>query len=147
MDDIIDTLIGQNTKIKGDIKFSGSIRIVGFFEGNLNSENGTVIIGEHAKVQADINTKVAIIKGTVNGNINAKVNVEVFVPAKITGNIKSPNIAMESGVIFNGKCKMDKRNRIKTIARNTPEKIVPTTTKKDEKTLLKSLTNVFSQAK
>ena len=32
MDDIIDTLIGQNTKIKGDIEFSGSIRIVGFFE-------------------------------------------------------------------------------------------------------------------
>ncbi|MGW8324933.1 MAG: bactofilin family protein [Desulfobacterales bacterium] len=49
---------------------------------------------------------IAIIMGRVNGKINARKRVEVYPPGRIEGDIQSPAVLIESGVIFNGNCSM-----------------------------------------
>ena len=106
--DHISTLLGVGTAIEGTLAFKDTIRLDGSVNGKVISEKGTVIIGERATVDAAIRVGSAVVKGTVNGHIQAADRIEVYPPAKITGDIQAPVIAIESGVVFNGKCSMAK---------------------------------------
>jgi cytoskeletal protein CcmA (bactofilin family) len=48
-----------------------------------------------------------VIEGTVHGNIHAKRSVEIHTPAKVRGNITTPSLYIEKGVIFDGSCQME----------------------------------------
>lgn len=106
--DHISTLLGVGTAIEGTLAFKDTIRLDGAVNGKIISEKGTVVIGERAVVEAQIRVGTAIIKGTVNGHIQAVDRIEVYPPAKITGDIQAPVVAIETGVFFNGKCSMAK---------------------------------------
>jgi len=110
--DHISTLLGVGTAIEGTLAFKDTIRLDGSVNGKIVSEKGTVIIGERATVDAQIRVGAAIVKGTVNGHIQAVDRIEVFPPAKITGDIQAPAIAIETGVVFNGNCSMAKPDPI-----------------------------------
>lgn len=105
----VTTFIGSNDRIEGAINFEGTIRLDGNIKGKINSQRGTVIIGEKSIVDADLDVDVAIIMGRVNGLIKAKSRVEVYPPAKINGDIYSPVVVLDAGVSFNGKCEMKKK--------------------------------------
>ena len=106
--DHISTLLGVGTAIEGTLAFKDTIRLDGAVSGKIFSEKGTVVIGERAVVEAQIRVGTAIIKGTVNGHIQAVDRIEVYPPAKISGDIQAPVVAIETGVFFNGKCSMAK---------------------------------------
>lgn len=106
--DHISTLLGVGTAIEGTLAFKDTIRLDGTVNGKIISERGTVIIGERAVVEAQIQVGTAIIKGTVNGHIRATERIDVYPPAKITGDLQAPLVAIESGVRFNGNCTMAK---------------------------------------
>ncbi len=103
----ITTFIGSEAKISGIIEFQGSIRVDGEIEGEIRSKNGRVIIGENAVINADINVDTAIIMGKVNGTIMAGERIEVYPPSQLVGDIRSPIISIDAGVMFNGKCVME----------------------------------------
>lgn len=124
--DHISTLLGVGTTIEGTLAFKDTIRLDGAVNGKIISEKGTVVIGERAVVEAQIRVGTAIIKGTVNGHIQAVDRIEVYPPAKITGDIQAPVVAIETGVIFNGKCSMAKLDPL-------PEKTVQPKEKQIEK--------------
>lgn len=105
----VNTIVGKDTSFEGTIEFSGSIRVDGRVSGNINSDSGTVIIGESAKVEADIQVSIAIIRGDVTGKIDAADRIEVYPPARIDGNIVAPVISIDTGVVFNGNCEMTAR--------------------------------------
>ena len=102
----ISTLLGRDTVIEGTLAFTETIRIDGRIKGKLTSTQGTLIVGEHASIDADIAVAVAIIHGTVNGHVVAKQRAEVHAPAKVKGDITAPTVTIDSGVTFNGNCKM-----------------------------------------
>jgi cytoskeletal protein CcmA (bactofilin family) len=102
----ITTFLGEDASIEGMIDFKGTIRLDGKFKGKINSENGTVIIGEKAVINADINVDVAIIMGKVNGIVDAKDRIEVYPPGSVVGDIQAPVISIDAGVKFNGNCAM-----------------------------------------
>jgi len=104
--DAIAMLLGPGTTIEGTIEFRNIIRLEGNVNGNIYSTNGTVIIGERAVVNGEIRVNIAIIMGRVNGKINARKRIEVYPPGRIKGDIQSPEVLFESGVIFNGNCTM-----------------------------------------
>ena len=110
--DHISTLLGVGTAIDGTLAFKDTIRLDGRVSGKIVSEKGTVIIGERATVDAQIRVGAAIVKGTVNGHIQAVDRIEVYPPARITGDIQAPVVAIETGVIFNGNCSMAKPDPI-----------------------------------
>jgi cytoskeletal protein CcmA (bactofilin family) len=103
---VITMLLGPETTIEGTIEFKNTVRLEGNVIGKIYSTDGKLIIGETAVVNGEIMVNVAIIMGRVNGKINAGKRVEVYPPGRIEGDIQSPAVLIESGVIFNGNCSM-----------------------------------------
>lgn len=105
---MVSTYLGVNARIEGTIDFKDTIRLDGNVKGNVISAKGTVVIGENATIDANIEVGVAIIKGKVNGSVKARNRIEITPPARITGNIQAPVISINSGVVFNGNSFMGK---------------------------------------
>lgn len=106
----INAFLGKETDFNGKLSFSGTIRIDGFFKGEIHTE-GAVIVGETAVVQTDIHTSHIVIKGEVRGNIFASNRIEMLAPCKVIGNIRTPSLSMEEGAYFKGNCHMKDGNR------------------------------------
>jgi cytoskeletal protein CcmA (bactofilin family) len=106
--DHISTLLGMGTSIEGTLVFQDTIRLDGKLVGKILSEKGTLIVGERAVIEAEIQVGTAVISGTVDGQIKAAERIDVHAPAKITGDIQAPVVSIETGVGFNGKCTMTK---------------------------------------
>ncbi len=100
----LDTLLGKNTKIKGDISFSGVLVLDGSVDGSLiGSKNDDILtINESGLVAGKIEVANIIINGTVKGDIIASGKIEVASKASIEGNVYYKNIEMETGSKING---------------------------------------------
>jgi cytoskeletal protein CcmA (bactofilin family) len=103
----ITALLGRGTRFEGKLFFEGRVRIDGSFKGEIRSED-TLIIGDGAEVQAEIDVATVIVRGgAVHGNVRAKTAIEIHAPGKLVGNIQSPSLFIERGVEFQGSCQMD----------------------------------------
>jgi cytoskeletal protein CcmA (bactofilin family) len=102
----ISTLLGKDTLFEGTLTFKETIRVDGRIRGKLISADGTAIIGESAVLDADLEVAVAILRGKINGQVQASQRIEIYAPAEVHGDIIAPVIAIDSGVVFNGKCNM-----------------------------------------
>ncbi len=103
--DEMNAFLGEGTKFEGKLSFTGIVRLDGRFKGEIFSE-GTLIVGDSALIEADINIAEIIISGEVRGNIVAGSRIEIHAPGKVFGNIVSPVVIIDEGVIFEGNCKM-----------------------------------------
>ncbi|MBN1770127.1 MAG: polymer-forming cytoskeletal protein [Deltaproteobacteria bacterium] len=102
----ITALLGHGTDFAGKLTFEGTVRIDGRFHGEIFTAH-TLIIGEGAEVQAEIEAGTLIIKGgTVVGNVRARELVELHAPGRLFGNIESPSLFIGRGVQFDGRCQM-----------------------------------------
>ena len=101
----INAFLGKDTEFEGIFSFTGAVRIDGKFAGEINS-GGTLIVGETATITSRIHVADIIISGEVNGDIFAENKIEINVPGKLFGNIQTPKLIIEEGVIFEGNCKM-----------------------------------------
>ncbi len=101
----INAFLGKDTEFEGKFSFTGAVRIDGKFAGEINS-GGTLIVGETATITSWIHVADIIISGEVNGDIFAENKIEINVPGKLFGNIQTPKLIIEEGVIFEGNCKM-----------------------------------------
>ena len=101
----IKAFLGEGTDFKGILTFEGTVRVDGKLEGEVYTKD-TLIVGESAVVAAEINVHTIVISGVVKGNINATGKIEVHRPGKLFGNVKTPSLYIEEGVIFEGNCAM-----------------------------------------
>jgi cytoskeletal protein CcmA (bactofilin family) len=101
----INAFVGAGVEFKGTISYTGTVRIDGFLEGEIRTD-GTLLIGEEAVIQAKISAGKIVCKGKITGDVVATEGVKLHVPAVITGSIKTPELSMEAGVIFNGGLEM-----------------------------------------
>src|SRR3954466_13444292 len=102
----INTLLGRGSSFDGKLTFEGTVRIDGKLSGEIFSDD-VLVIGEGAEISAEIDVGVIIVEGNVHGNIRAKKAVELHAPARIKGNIETPSLYIDKGVIFEGHCKME----------------------------------------
>ena len=98
--------VGSGTVMTGEANFKAMLRVDGQLSGRVNSETGTLIVGSHGQVDANIEVAIATIHGTVNGDIIASQRLELGRAAKVNGNIQTPSLMIEQGAIFEGSCKM-----------------------------------------
>ncbi|ODN68177.1 MULTISPECIES: bactofilin family protein [Methylophaga] len=99
----IDTLIGENTHIKGDIHFSGGLRIDGVITGNITADEGEaalLTLSEKGRIEGEIRVPFQLINGDVKGHIYSSEHVELAAKARINGNVfyKLLEVAMGSEV-------------------------------------------------
>ena len=104
--DAISTFIGTKSNIEGNLTFEGTVRVDGRLKGKITSSEGTLIVGEPARIEAGIDVGLAVIMGEVAGTVHAKKRIEIYKPARVTGDLQSPVISMDVGVTFNGNCTM-----------------------------------------
>jgi len=102
----VTTLLGRGSEFEGKLSFEGTVRIDGKLTGEIFTDD-VLIIGEGADVKAEINVGSIVIEGSVQGNITAKRSVELHTPGKVRGNITTPSLYIEKGVIFDGNCQME----------------------------------------
>ncbi len=98
-------VLEQGCDFEGKLCFQGTIRINGTFKGQIFTPD-TLVIGEHAKVQAEVEAGVVVINGEFQGNLKAKHRVEIHLPAIFKGDIMTPSLSVDEGVIFEGSSRM-----------------------------------------
>lgn len=104
--DKIDTLIGPNTEINGDVNFSGGLRVDGKLTGNISakdaSDSSLLTISEQAEISGNVTVPHVVINGIVNGNVSSAGKVLLQSKAKIVGDVYYSTIEMELGATVNG---------------------------------------------
>src|SRR3989338_5120536 len=102
-------VIDQGCEFEGKLCFHGTVRINGMFRGQIFTPD-TLIIGEGARVQGEIDAGVVVMSGEVNGNIRAKHRVEIHRPATFKGEITTPSLSVDEGVIFEGSSRRSEKH-------------------------------------
>jgi cytoskeletal protein CcmA (bactofilin family) len=102
----LNALLGRGSEFDGKLSFEGTVRIDGKFTGTIVS-NDVLVVGEGAKIAAEITCGTIIVHGEINGNNKAKTTVELHHPARVRGNIETPMLMIEKGVMFEGQTKME----------------------------------------
>ncbi|PWT87345.1 MAG: polymer-forming cytoskeletal protein [Proteobacteria bacterium] len=97
--------IDQGVTLEGTLQITGTFRIDGNVKGNIISEQ-TVVLGERAKVEGQIEGNRVVISGRFDGVIFAKGRVEIQAKGVVTGEVHSPCMVIDPGGIFDGRCHM-----------------------------------------
>jgi cytoskeletal protein CcmA (bactofilin family) len=106
-DNDLSAYIDEASEIEGKYTFSGTVMLNGKFTGEIFS-NDTLIIGDKAVINATVRAGVVLVSGEVVGNIVAGERVELRGHARVSGDIESPVVVVEEGVVFEGRCRMNK---------------------------------------
>jgi cytoskeletal protein CcmA (bactofilin family) len=95
----------KGVRLEGKLESPGTLRIDSHVKGTLASE-GTLILGEHSRVDGELSANAVIIAGRFDGLIYARDRVEIQAKAIVTGEIRTPCLIIEPSAIFDGRCIM-----------------------------------------
>jgi len=109
LEEEIKTVLGAQTVFRGTLRFRDSLKILGRCEGRIESP-GALIIGKGAEVFAEIKVGSVVIAGTVKGNVEATVQTEISATGKLIGNLRTAQLKVEDGTVFEGKVEMLKNS-------------------------------------
>lgn len=116
----LDTLVGRDVVVEGVLKSEGDTQINGQFKGEIIM-TGDLIIGEHAKVKAEIEATNIYVAGEVEGNISAKEKLEILETGRVNGNVTSQALSIEPGGILKGSSEMQEVSEEEPTAKPTFE--------------------------
>ena len=102
----ITTILGPGSSFDGKLTFEGTVRIDGRFTGEIQT-GGTLIIGETAEVEAQVQAAHIVVQGKVRGDLTASESLQIEAPARVLGNLKTPSLTIQTGSIFQGACQME----------------------------------------
>ena len=95
-------VLSSDVEIKGKVKFTNDLVVDGLIEGEIHSD-GSLTVGENARIKAEVHTRSVVVYGKVHGNITVTDRVELKANAELIGDIKAATISVEAGAIFVGK--------------------------------------------
>jgi cytoskeletal protein CcmA (bactofilin family) len=98
----VNAIIAQGCQFEGKLCFQGLARIGGLFKGEIFTPD-TLVISEGALVEGVIRAGVIIVCGTVQGTLHAEHRIEILRPGVFRGELSSPSLKVEEGVIFEGR--------------------------------------------
>ena len=100
----LETMIGDGTRVVGQVSVKGTIRIDGIVEGDLHAD--WVVVGETGKIVGNTRSRGMVVGGSVEGNIEAAETVELMGKSSMAGEIRSPKLAVSEGAVFDGRSRM-----------------------------------------
>jgi len=99
------TFLAEGTTFKGKADITGTMRIEGKADGNIDATE-SIVVGKTGVVQATLNTRRAVLNGRFQGKIEATDRVEMQTGSRIEADIHAKNMVMEDGVQFSGNCRV-----------------------------------------
>ena len=97
----IENVFGPTASFQGQLKAQGNVRVDGYFDGSIETP-GNVIIGEKAKVTADLTAGNVQVWGAVKGNITASGRLEILPSGRVWGDIRVSSLLIDEGGVFRG---------------------------------------------
>ena len=107
----IETVIGENTNIDGQITGSGHVRIDGHVKGGV-SIGGRAVIGTNGLVEGDVSAQELLISGTLRGNVETQGALSIDATGELVGDAKAHSFSIADGGVFNGRSIMQARSRV-----------------------------------
>lgn len=100
----LDTLIGEHTRIEGDITFSGGLRVEGFVKGDViaEDEDSLLTISQDGAIEGQVKVPYIILNGSITGDVHACERIELAHQAQIHGDVYYHFIEMAAGTKING---------------------------------------------
>ncbi len=118
-----DTVLGANCTLEGTLRSNSNVRLDGTFTGTLEI-SGNVLVGETAKINADINAKNLSIAGAVRGNVTGK-KVQLLRTGRIWGDIHAQALTTEEGAFIDGKITMVSQEHAPEVHEDLPSELRP----------------------
>ncbi|PKO24951.1 MAG: cell shape determination protein CcmA [Betaproteobacteria bacterium HGW-Betaproteobacteria-8] len=101
----IDTLVGVDTRVDGDIHFTGGLRVDGSIRGNVTETEtpSTLVLSENGRIEGAITVSQVVINGKVIGPVHALQFIELQAKARVTGDVSYKSLEMHTGSVVEGK--------------------------------------------
>lgn len=102
----IDSLIGNGTKIEGNVSFAGGLRVDGEIVGNVTAvadQPSTLVISEQATIEGEIRVSHLVVNGAINGPVHAAEFLELQACARVKGDVHYNSLEMHLGAIVDGR--------------------------------------------
>jgi cytoskeletal protein CcmA (bactofilin family) len=109
----METLVGPEAYFQGTMNVSGSIRVEGRVEGDIN-EAQTVVIGPTGRVRGNVCAEIVVVGGQVAGDVVASQGLEIKASGRVSGNLRTPKLLIEEGATFDGSCSMSSDSKAMT---------------------------------
>lgn len=107
---IIDSVIGSETRIEGDLQFQGGLRIDGLVRGRVFAdplEGSYLEISERARVEGEVRAARVVVNGEVVGPVFSEEVLELQARARITGDVQYRSLQMDGGALVSGRLAHD----------------------------------------
>lgn len=101
----VDTIIGQQTRIEGDVHFTGGLHVDGHIKGSIIAEAGSdsvLTVSEHGSIEGGVRVPTVILNGTVTGDVRSGDRIELSTKAEVNGDVYYNLIEMAMGAAVNG---------------------------------------------
>jgi cytoskeletal protein CcmA (bactofilin family) len=101
----VDTLIGRQTEVLGDVRFSGGLHVDGKIKGKVVAnadKNATLSVSESGSIEGNVRVPNIVLNGQVVGDVHASERIQLAARARVTGNVYYKIIQMEGGATVNG---------------------------------------------
>ncbi len=102
----IDTLIGPQVVLHGDLMFSGGLYVEGRIHGRVIAEDGApavLTLAEQGRIEGEVHVPVVVINGELRGDIYAPERVELAAKARVLGNVHYTVVEMRAGATLTGR--------------------------------------------
>ena len=97
------SILNPHLAFEGNLKFAGKVIVDCEFRGTIATDD-TIIVGSSGNLEAELTAGVVEISGKVRGNIKAKTRVKILSGGEVHGNLETPTVSMDEGVVFEGNC-------------------------------------------
>jgi len=95
------TILGPDASFKGELSFEKGMRLMGRFEGKVNTP-GRLHVAKEAKMSADVEAGAIIVEGEVQGNLSANDRIELKQSARYEGDLRASKLVVDEGAVFSG---------------------------------------------
>jgi len=119
---VVDTLVGENTKVSGDLNFEGGCHVDGIIEGNVSADpesDSALSVSEEGNVEGAVTVPYVVLHGIVRGNVRAAQRVELGPTARVIGNVYYNLIEMAIGAEINGKLVHQPKGQVPLLEQDT----------------------------
>ena len=102
----VDTLIGPQVTIRGDLEFSGGLYVEGRIVGRVTATEGeraVLVLGENGSIEGEVRAPIVMIDGRLDGDVHATDRIELAAKARVTGNVHYRTVEMHAGAQLTGR--------------------------------------------
>jgi len=117
----LDTIIGPESNLKGDLTSKGTVKIDGLIEGNVTAD--ALVIGETGFMAGDAFVREIVMGGRLVGNIHATDGVDIQRKGEVCGDIFAARLTIAEGGRFDGRSTMQLQKKISYTCEESAEEV------------------------